>query len=116
MGGVWTTPWVRRRLSPTDRATLRALVPDGALLRLLADSPGGPFLATITSADGRYDHFRDRVTSSSPATAALRLLADVGIRCLCRMRAVRIGPYWICRSLTCPHLVVGTTTKERAAA
>lgn len=71
------SPWAH--LTPDERRDIEARIPADGLLRLLGDSPRGPFMAAMAT-QGPFDYYRDRAYGRTPKAAAEALLAQLEAR------------------------------------
>ena len=104
--------WARRQLTVTQTRLIRAAEPREATLGLTVGRYGWNAGVTHDRQAVGLAHNRDT------AWGAVRLaLAEAGGTChRCGHSTVRVGPYFICRSLSCPVLVVGTVLTKGATA
>jgi hypothetical protein len=103
------SPWARRQLTDNQRRVIRAAQPAEAVLGVSAGRDGwnARIIADrheLAAAQGR----------ASAWGAAIRALRSVTGACRCGRVPVRVGPYRICRNLSCPVLVVSHDTAKGA--
>lgn len=107
------TPWGRRELTAWQLSTIELAEPAGAVLGVSAGRHG--WNAVVSDAD-RLAEVHNRASAWGAAHRAVEAF-NASPTCLhCRRPAYRVGPYWICRSLPCPALVVGTVPVAKGAA
>jgi hypothetical protein len=107
------SPWARRELTAWQRATIELAEPLDASLAVTRGRHG--WNAGVIAGNRRAE-VHERASAWGAAHRAIEAL-HASPSCLrCGNRAYRVGPYWICRSLLCPALVVGTVPVAKGAA